>query len=61
MVPYQVAYPPGNYVVATPVTVDRPAVVLPYTTYYVGSGMVGQTKVDVAGQPVRNVFRFITP
>lgn len=31
------------------------------TNYYVGRGVIGQPKVYVQGQPVRNVLRFLTP
>ena len=46
-----------------PVVTYRPVVTMRPATapYYVGSGIVGQPKVYVPGQPVRNVLRFVTP
>jgi hypothetical protein len=57
--PVVVAYPPSAY--AAPVTVYRPTVVTPYSTYYLGRGSVGQPKIYVPGQPVRNAFRWAAP
>ena len=43
-------YPP----VAAPVVAARPS-------YVIGRGVVGQTKVYIPGQPIRNSVRFVTP
>ena len=49
------AYPPAySYRAAMPVSS------LP-SDYYFGRGLIGQPKVYVQGQPVRNALRFITP
>ncbi|MFV1965651.1 MAG: hypothetical protein ACC628_09535 [Pirellulaceae bacterium] len=31
------------------------------SSYYVGRGVLGQPKVYVPGQPIRNVLRYLTP
>lgn len=43
-----------------PVVAYRPAVVA-QPAYVIGRGVVGQTKVYIPGQPVRNSVRFVTP
>lgn len=60
------AYAPQPYV-ASPVA-PQPSAVLgqnPVGTgdprHYIGRGVIGQPKLYVAGQPVRNALRFVTP
>jgi hypothetical protein len=40
-----------------PVAVPRPVV----GTFYMGRGIIGQPKLYVDGQPIRNVLRWLTP
>jgi hypothetical protein len=48
--------------VAPATVVYQPVVGAPLTTrLYVGSGLVGQPKVYVQGQPLRNAVRFLSP
>lgn len=58
VVPMTTYYAPvvGNGVVVAAYT---PAMVA--TPYIVGRGSLGQPKVYVAGQPIRNAMRFVTP
>ena len=51
----QVAYPP--YTVYRPVL---PVARMP-ASYYVGPGVLGQPKLYVPGQPVRNLLRYLSP
>jgi hypothetical protein len=46
-----------------PVRALRPIVppVAPAPGYVVGRGLIGQPKLYVPGQPVRNVLRYLTP
>ena len=46
---------------ATNVAYGSPHVVAHPRPYYVGRGLIGQPKLYVGGQPLRNVLRFITP
>ena len=48
---------------ATPtyVAYGSPYVVARPRPYYVGRGLIGQPKLYVGGQPIRNALRFITP
>lgn len=49
----------------TPVAYNSPSPILPVTSmpsnYYVGRGIIGQPKVYVPGQPIRNALRYLTP
>jgi hypothetical protein len=61
--PAVIAAPVTTVVGTAPTIVYRPvtAVVPVQTSYYVGSGLIGQPKVYVTGQPVRNTLRFLSP
>ena len=59
--------PPGTTVyrgrVAPPRSQYKPVVTFTRmpSKYYVGRGIIGQPKVYVPGQPIRNFFRYISP
>lgn len=60
----QAAPPPVTVVPGTaPWWVYRPLVPVaaPPPVYYLGRGIIGQPKVYIPGQPVRNALRFLTP
>ena len=48
-------------VTPTYVAYGSPYVVARPRPYYVGRGLIGQPKLYVGGQPIRNALRFITP
>ena len=62
--PSYVAPAPAPLVVGVAPTVVYRPVVSPVaipSAYYIGSGLVGQPKVYVQGQPVRNALRYVSP
>lgn len=58
--PQTMFLPPGG---PPPSVVYRPAppVELPPNPYHVGHGIIGQPKLYVTGQHVRNILRYLTP
>ena len=55
--------PPGVATFGTPLVTYRPLVPLVSMprSYQVGRGILGQVKVYVPGQPIRNALRYLTP
>ena len=55
--------PPGVATFGTPLVTYRPLVPLVAMprSYQVGRGILGQPKVYVPGQPIRNALRYLTP
>lgn len=76
-VPVQTFQPPATFVspasvpvitpqpqmVAPPVTTFRPLVPVapPPAQYYIGRGLLGQPKLYVPQQPIRNFLRYLSP
>jgi hypothetical protein len=58
--PYATSVP---YVSSSATTVYQPLVpiVSAPPSYYVGRGVIGQPKMYVPGQPIRNFFRYLSP
>ncbi len=61
--PYTTRYEPRIGGEAPPRDAYQPLLPLaaPPSRYYVGQGLIGQPKVYVPGQPVRNFFRYVLP
>ena len=61
--PTTVYYPSNTAVAPASVTVFRPVVaIMPMpSTVYMGRGILGQPTAYVAGQPVRNTLRWLSP
>jgi hypothetical protein len=54
--------PAGPTITRAPHTVLRPVIPLasPQPTYYFGQGLLGQPKLYVPGQPIRNALRHLS-
>ena len=75
--PLTPSYPPGSAATASgyagpspyqpALQSPAPLLLMPYPaagasgTYYAGRGLIGQPKLYVTGQPLRNALRFLTP